>query len=142
MKNIHAGLVNCLEKSMKNSSSGLSLCLWEGGDHRMLVETQTPEGTRPDSMRGVWNSLCLVNITAEQPSQPGLEAPNVQLCTEPPQPGSSALPFFFYLHFKYLFIWWLPQTALPFIQLSSSCCNVHQSTEFQTQGGGARETQV
>ena len=47
-------------------------------------------------MRGVWNSLCLVNITAEQPSQPGLEAPNVQLCTKPLQPGSSALPFFFF----------------------------------------------
>ena len=52
MKTIHAGLVNCLGKSMKNSSSGLSLCL-EGGDHWILVETQTPEGTRSDATRGV-----------------------------------------------------------------------------------------
>ena len=99
MKNIHAGLLNCLGKSMKNSSSGLSLCLREGGDHRILVETQTPEGTRSDATRGVWNSLCLVNSLPSSHHSLARRLPMCGFALSHSSPEAVPLLLFYFLTF-------------------------------------------
>lgn len=71
-------------------------------------DTGRDPDTRGNTVRRHTGSLkfpLLGELTAQQPSQPGAEAPNVWLCAEPQQPGSCALAFilFFNIFNCYLF---------------------------------------
>ena len=118
-KNIHARLVNCLGKSMKNRSLGLSRCLQEGGNHRMLEKTRTPGGTWSNPTWEVWDSLCLVNI--HNPAS---------MAASPRGSSCEAL----------LWTKAAPEAVLFRILLLSRCCNVYQSIEFPIQVGPKKYT--
>lgn len=68
---------------------------------RGSLDTGRDPDTRGNTVRRHTGSLefpLLGELTAQQPLQPGPEAPNVWLCAEPQQPGSCALAFFFFFN--------------------------------------------